>query len=135
MVQFLTECIQEGFKYNIIAGFRSAISAYYDPIQGIPLGKHPRVSDLLTGIFNKNHPQSKFNFIWDVKKVINYFSFQKFETNGNLKDLTLKLIVLLALTSVGRASDIAYLDTRYLIKHPSGYIFQFEKTLKLPLGS
>ena len=35
--------------------------------------------------------------------------------------------MLLALTSAVRASDIAYLDTRYLIKHPSGYIFQFGK--------
>ena len=38
--------------------------------------------------------------------------------------------MLLALTSAGRASDIAYLDTRYLIKQPSGYIFQFGKNTK-----
>ena len=67
VVQFLTECFQEGFKYNTVAGFRSAISAYHNPIQGIPVGKHPRISDLLTGIFNKNTPQPKFNFIWDIK--------------------------------------------------------------------
>ena len=57
VVQFLIECFQEGFKYNTIAGFKSAISAYHDPIQGIPVGKHARVSDILTGIFNKNFPQ------------------------------------------------------------------------------
>ena len=50
VVQFLTEFFQEGFKYNTIAGFRLAISDYHDPIQGIPVSKHPRVSDLLTGI-------------------------------------------------------------------------------------
>ena len=38
--------------------------------------------------------------------------------------------MLLALTSAGRASDIAYLDTRYLIKHPTRYIFQFGKNTK-----
>ena len=59
VVQFLTECFQEGFKYITIAGFRSAISAYHDPIQGIPVGKQPRVSDLLTGIFNKKSPTTK----------------------------------------------------------------------------
>ena len=36
----------------------------------------------------------------------------------------------LALTSAGGASDIAYLDTRYLIKHPSGSILQFGKNTK-----
>ena len=130
VVQFLTECFQEGFKYNTIAGFGSAISVYHDPIQGIPVGKHPKVSDLLTGIFNKNPPQPKFNFIWHVKKVLNFLSSQRFETNGNLKNFILKLTMLLALTSAGRVLDIAYLDTRYLIKQPSGYIFQFGKNTK-----
>ena len=94
------------------------------------MGKHPKVSDLLTGIFDKNPPQPKFNYIWDVKKVLNFLSSQRFETNGTLKNLALKLTMLLALTSAGGASDIAYLDTRYLIKHPSGYILQFEKKYK-----
>ena len=122
--QFLTECFQEGFKYNTIAGFRSAISAYHNPIQGILVGKHPKVFDLLTGFLNKNSPQLKLNFIRDVKKVfINFLSSLRFETNGDLIDLTLKCTMLLALTSAVRALNIAYLDTRYLIKHPSGYIF------------
>ena len=94
------------------------------------MSKHPRVSDLLTDIFNKNPPQPKFNFIWDVKRVLNFLSSQRFGTNGNLKDLTLKLTLLLALTSAGKASDIAYFDTRYQVKHPSGYIFQFGKNTK-----
>ena len=87
------------------------------------MGKHPSVSDLLTSIFNKNPPQPKFIFIWDAKKVLNILSCQRSETNDNLKDLTLKLTMALALTSAGRTSDIAYLDARYLIKHSSGYIF------------
>ena len=90
-MQFLTECFQEGFKYNAIAGFRSAISAYHDPTQGILVGKNPKVFDLLTGFSNKNSPQLKLNFIRDLKKVfINFLSSQRFETNGNLIDLTLK---------------------------------------------
>ena len=77
-MQFLTECFQEGFKCNTIAGFRSAISAYHNPIQVILVGKHPKVFDLLTGFFNKNSPQLKLNFIRDVKKVfINFLSSSK----------------------------------------------------------
>ena len=70
VAQFLTECFQEGFKYNTIAGFRSAISAYHNPIQGILVGKHPKVFDLLTGFLNKNSPQLKLNFIRDVKRFL-----------------------------------------------------------------
>ena len=38
-----SRCFQEGLKNNTIAGFRSAISVYHDPIQSISVGKHPRV--------------------------------------------------------------------------------------------
>ena len=76
VVQFLTECLQEGFKCNTIAGFKSAISAYYALIQCVSVRKHSRVSDLLTGIFNKNLPQPNFVFICDVKKVIDFLSSQ-----------------------------------------------------------
>ena len=34
----LTEYFQEDFKYNVIARFKSDISAYHDPIQGIFCG-------------------------------------------------------------------------------------------------
>ena len=59
-----------------------------NPIEGISMGKYPRVSDLLTGIFNKNSPQPKFSFMWDVKRVTKFLSSQRFERNGNLKDMT-----------------------------------------------
>ena len=44
-----------------------------------------------------------------------------------LKHSTLKLTMLLALTSTARASEIHLLDVRLLVKHSSGYIFQFRK--------
>ena len=45
----------------------------------------------------------------------------------SLKHSTLKLTMLLALTSTARASEIHLLDVRLLVKHSSGYIFQFRK--------
>lgn len=56
-------------KYSIIAAFTSASSVYQDHIQGTSVVKHPRFSDRLTGIFNKNRPQPKFDFIWNVRKL------------------------------------------------------------------
>ena len=43
---------------------------------------------------------------------------------------TMKLTVLLALTLAARASEIAFLDIRYLIKHSSGYTFHLGKNTK-----
>ena len=127
---FLTDCFHEGFQFNTIVGFRSAISAYHEPIGGITVGSNPRVSALLSGIFNSRSPQPKYTFIWGVKRVIEFLTTLPYDSDLSLKDLTLKLAMLLALTPAAKASEICFLDTRYLIKHNSGYIFHFGKNTK-----
>ena len=117
----------ENKEYDTIAGYRSAISAYHDPINGVSVGRHPLVSDLLTGILNKRFPQPRYTFIWDVGTVITYLSSIQ---SKDIKPLTLKLTMLLALTSAARAHEIAYLDIRYLVRHHSGYSFHFGKPTK-----
>ena len=112
ILDFLTECFHEDFQFNTIAGFRSAISAYHDPIGRITVGSNSRVSALLSGIFNKRPPQPKYTFIWDVKRVIEFLTTLLYDSDHSLKDLTLKLTILLALTSAARASEICYLGTR-----------------------
>ena len=47
-----------------------------------------------------------------------------------LKDLTLKLTKLLALTSTARASKICFPDAKFLVKNSSGYILHFGKNIK-----
>ena len=63
-----------GYEHSTIAGFRSAISAYHDPINGIPIEKESRISDLLAGVYNIRPPQTRYTFIWDVKKVIDFLA-------------------------------------------------------------
>ena len=83
--------------WSTIAGYRSAISAYHDSIDGVSIGKHPLVSSLMSGIHNKRFSQTKYIFIWDVEKVVNYLSLID-SVNYEDKELTLKLTTLLALT-------------------------------------
>ena len=127
VINFLTCTFNENKEYNTIAGYRSAISAYHDPINGVSVGRHLLVSDLLTGILNKRFPQPRYTFIWDVGTVISYLSSIQ---SKDIKPLTLKLTMLLALTSAARAHEIAYLDIRYLVRHHSGYSFHFCKPTK-----
>jgi len=80
----------KGLEYNTIAGNRSALSAYHDLVEGTPVGKHPLVSSLLTGVYNKRFPQPKYTSTWDVKDVVNYLA--SIETNEiSDKALTQKL--------------------------------------------
>ena len=102
VIEFLSDAFDEGLEFSTIAGYRSAISAYHDPIDGVVVGKYPLISSLMSGIHNKRFPQPKYTFIWDVEKVVSYLSSIDSE-NCTDKDLTLKLTMLLALTYAARA--------------------------------
>ena len=125
ILQFLTEYFNMGYEHSTIAGFRSAISAYYDPINGIPIAKEPRISALLAGVYNIRPPQPRYTFIWDVKKVIDFLATLNSSRELKLKDLTLKLTMLLALTSAATALEIGFLKhPRYLnLEILSSFIF------------
>ena len=96
ILQFLTDQFKEGLEYKTIAGYRSAISAFHQPLDGCKVGSHPQVSALMKGIFNEKPPKPKYKWIWDVDQVLEYL--EKLDT-VNLRSLTHKLVMLLALTS------------------------------------
>ena len=52
-----------GYEHSSISGFRSEISAYHDPINGIPIGKESQISALLAGVNNVRPPQPRYTFI------------------------------------------------------------------------
>ena len=85
------------------------------------------ISALLAGVYNIRPPQPRYTFIWDVKKVIDILATLNSPGELKVKDLTLKSTMLVALTLAVRASEIGFLDIRYLIKHSSGYTFHFRK--------
>ena len=95
ILQFLTECFNMGYEHSTIAGFSSAISAYHDPIMGIPIGKELWISALLVGVYIRP-PQPGYRFIWDVKKVIDFLAFLHSAHELKLEDLIIKLTMLLA---------------------------------------
>ena len=65
-------------------------------------------------------------FIWDVQIVINYIKSEwGYSESLSDKFLTLKLVMLMALTSASRASAIHHLDIRYMVKGNGKYVFKF----------
>ena len=86
------------------------------------VGGHPRVSTLMTGIFNRWPPHPKYSSMWDVETVLDYFWKHP---NNYLSDklLTPKPVMFLTLRSAYRVSEITSLDLKYFSKHPSVYVF------------
>ena len=120
VLQFLTEQLHEGREYNLIFRYRSAISAFHNPIDCCKVGDHPRESALVKGIFNLKPLKPRYPFIWDVDQVLNHLN------------LTVnKLFMLLALTTTYKASKITHLDIKYIIKSPFFYCFTLGKLTKV----
>lgn len=130
ILDYLAYLFELKYEYSTINSHRSAISAYHECINNIPVGQHVRVCELMTGVFNNNPPKPRYVFIWDVEQVVTYI--QKLPPNEELNDqrLILKLAVLLALTSAGRGHEIKFLDVRYMVKTQSSYILHFSKVTK-----
>ena len=94
---------ESGYEYRTICTHRSVISALHDNIEGRPVGEHPQVSSLITGVFNNRPHQPKYNFSWDVRLVLDYLK-KELPNNSDLPDnlLTFTGAMLLALTSACR---------------------------------
>ena len=110
---------------------RSTIPAFHKYIDGFPVGKHPRICSLVSGVFNLRPPKPRYMFVWDVKQVLDFLE-KKFGDNDQLsnKELILKVTILLALTTSSRISALHILDLNHMIKTSEYYEIRFHKLHK-----
>ena len=52
IIEYLTFLFNYGNEYRTINLHGSAISAFHEYIDGLPVGKHPRICSLVSGVFN-----------------------------------------------------------------------------------
>ena len=99
-------------------------------LREFPIGKHPKVCQLLSRVFNKSPPQPKHTVIWNISKVIDSISTVGNNENLSTKIITLKLITLLGILSLKKASELIYLDIRHTVFKENSVIFHFSKLSK-----
>ena len=106
----------------------SAISPFHEDIDGLPVGKHSMICLLVSVVFNL---RPRCMFVWDVKQVLDFVK-EKFGDNDQFssKELTLKVIIILALTTSSKTSALHILDLNHMIKTSEYYEFRFHKLHK-----
>ena len=52
IANFLGWLYNKGLSYSTICSYRSAISSYQDLVDGVRVGEHPTLIELLKGVFN-----------------------------------------------------------------------------------
>jgi hypothetical protein len=130
VADFLTEMFDTGLEYSTMNSYRSAVSAYHPEIEGYPVGKHPVIKTLLQGMFNQRPPKPRYVETWDVDSVLRRIKSKGDDSGLSLKDLTLKVTMLLALASAGRGSEIHQLNPKLMTDRGNSLEFHIEGLTK-----
>ena len=130
LINFLTDMFNAGLKYRTLGCYRSAISAYHDQIQGLPIGESKEISKFMSGVNNLRPPVPKFCTIWDVNAPISFLKSLGDDSDLSWRVMNQKLAALLAIVNFQRASDLHILSTEFMSVTYDEVIFQFRKPPK-----
>ena len=121
---------EEGLQHRTLNVIRSAVSMTHNSIEGHPIGQHPLVSRLLKGVYNLRPPKPRYTSTWDVDKVLRYLISLGENTALSLKVLSRKLVLLMAMVTASRTSELQALDLRYRVFGPTSVTFRLASLTK-----
>ena len=105
-VEFLMGLYAQGLGYSTVNTARSAFSFIFPISYCHNFGSRPLVVRFMKGVFETRKPKPKYDDIWDASKVLNYLSTLHPVKELPLKDLTLKVLMLLLLVNGQRGQSI-----------------------------
>jgi len=131
-LDFLSLLYEKGSSYSAINTARSMLSSILqlDVNSSTPFGQLPIVKRFMKGIFELRPALPRYNSIWDLSIVFNYFRGKPSAPELTLKDLTLKLTFLLSLLSGQRCQTIKYLTTENMELTSVECVFKVREKVK-----
>lgn len=99
-------------------------------MDGHPVGEHPLVRKLLRDIRLSVPPEPKYTSLWDVNKDLSLFQSWPHNKYLPMKQLSVKLAMLLCLLSCRRVSDFWALDITGRVFTPEGVLFHISRRTK-----
>ena len=124
VLEFLYDQFELGKQYKTINSLRSAISLTHDDVDGTRIEQHPSVTYFLKGYTLKtSSPQILHGLGCGHHVQLSHLSALPDSPDLDLKLLTYKAVMLLALTNADRCSDLSALDLNYRTYHSNGVCF------------
>ena len=112
VVKFLNKLLQDGLGYSAINTAKSAISSAVSVVNNISIGIHPLIKKFMNGVYNCKPTLPRQSATWDVNLVLRYLKSLYPHENLSLKQLSYKLIVLLALATGQRIQTLYFVDLK-----------------------
>ncbi|KAL9962673.1 hypothetical protein ACROYT_G031795 [Oculina patagonica] len=129
-LEFLTSLYRQGLGYSAINTARSALSSVITLGGKTTFGEHPLVTRFLKGIFELKPSLPRYTVIWDVGTVLKFLQTFPPITDLTLKQLTKKLVTLLALVTAQRTQTLSKLDMTFMQDLPDKIVFSIRDRLK-----
>ena len=121
---------KNGASYNTINLARSAVAAYMNKSGESSMGKHPLVCRLLKGVFSNRPALPKYLETWNVEEVLSRLRVWGPSKLLNLKELSLRTVLLLMLASGQRCQTIHALTVQDLIWEKDVCVVTYTSLLK-----
>ena len=129
-INFLAELFATGIGYSCLNTARSALSSIITLPGGQSFGHHSLVTGFLKGVFELRPALPRYKEIWDVSPVLNMLESWKLGSTLTLKDLTLKVTMLLALLSGQRLQTLKAFSVKSMTLTDTKCVFQINVPLK-----
>ena len=107
---FLMALHNIGLSYSTIGTARSALSNVIVSGECENFGTHSLVSRFMKSVFLQNKPLPKYDCTWDVAVVLKYLETLYPHSDIILKNLTLKLVMIILLVSGQREQTVHLMD-------------------------
>ena len=120
---------EKDLSYSSLNTARSALSTIVT-VDSVSIGLHPLVVRFLKGAFNLRPPVPRYKEVWDESIVLRFLKTLSPVASLSLKNLSLKLVMLLSLVTAQRGQTLHLLDISLMSTYDSSIVFTFSKPLK-----
>lgn len=111
---FLTYLYNQNLSYSVINTARSTLSTMLGNFDRAPLGVHRLVVNFMKGVGRLRPPAPRYHITWDPDKVLKLMSSWSTD-ECNLKQLSLKLVSLLALATGQRVQTLSSIEITNIV--------------------
>ena len=112
-INFLATLIRDKASLSAVCTARSALSCYLCKYEGVSFGNTDLVRRFIKGAFERNPslPKQSLKETWDVNIVLDMLNTWVPVDKLTLKELSMKLVMLIALLTGQRCQTVHALDT------------------------
>ncbi|XP_011873214.1 PREDICTED: uncharacterized protein LOC105565010 [Vollenhovia emeryi] len=125
-IQYLSQRFENGASYGTLNMARSAISL----IILVNSSNNPILTRFLKGVFKLKPTRAKYNSIWDIEVVLKWTEKLKPIDTFDLKHLSYKLVILLALATAHRVQTLASIKIKDIFSSQKGVQIRITKAIK-----